>query len=89
MKEFKLCKTCKTPSACKSAGKCMGGKSGYAKGGMAKKPMNEGMKALKKEAPEVAKKMGYKKGGMAKMGYNKGGMVKCGASNPPAQKRSK
>ena len=44
--------------------------------------MNKGMKALKKEAPEVAKKMGYMKGGMAKkkMGYNKGGM--CGASNP-------
>ena len=40
------------------------------------------MKALKKEAPEVAKKMGYMKGGMAKkkMGYNKGGY--CGASNP-------
>ena len=57
--------------------------------------MNEGMKALKKEAPEVAKKMGYGYGGMTKkksgmmgggmakkrMGYNKGGM--CGASNPP------
>jgi hypothetical protein len=44
--------------------------------------MNKGMKALKKEAPEVAKKMGYMKGGMTKkkMGYNKGGM--CGASNP-------
>ena len=57
--------------------------------------MNKGMKALKKEAPEVAKKMGYMYGGMAKkkvmgmmsggmakkkMGYNKGGM--CGASNP-------
>jgi len=56
--------------------------------------MNKGMKALKKEAPEVAKKMGYSYGGMAKkkmgmmsggmakkkMGYNKGGM--CGASMP-------
>ena len=44
--------------------------------------MNKGMKALKKEAPEVAKKMGYMKGGMTKkkMGYNKGGM--CGASMP-------
>ena len=32
----------------------------------------------------------YSKGGMAKKsGYNKGGMVSCGASNPPAQKRSK
>jgi hypothetical protein len=43
--------------------------------------MNKGMKALKKEAPEVAKKMGYSKGGMTKKtGYNKGGY--CGASNP-------
>tara|TARA_B100001059_G_scaffold235543_1_gene281543 strand:- start:2314 stop:2460 length:147 start_codon:yes stop_codon:yes gene_type:complete len=44
--------------------------------------MNKGMKALKKAAPKVAKKMGYTKGGMAKkkMGYNKGGMAKCGAS---------
>ncbi len=43
--------------------------------------MNKGMKALKKAAPEVAKKMGYMKGGMTKkMGYNKGGY--CGASNP-------
>ena len=58
------------------------------------KKMNEGMKALKKEAPEVAKKMGYGYGGMTKkkmgmmgggmakkrMGYRNGGM--CGASNP-------
>jgi hypothetical protein len=57
------------------------------------KKMNEGMKALKKEAPEVAKKMGYNYGGMSKKkmgmmgggmtkkkGYNKGGY--CGASNP-------
>ena len=43
--------------------------------------MNKGMKALKKEAPEVAKKMGYMKGGMTKkMGYSKGGSVPCGAS---------
>jgi hypothetical protein len=56
--------------------------------------MNEGMKALKKAAPEVAKKMGYGYGGMTKkksgmmgggmakkrMGYKDGGM--CGASNP-------
>lgn len=61
------------------------------KGGM----MNEGMKALKKEAPEVAKKMGYGYGGMTKkksgmmgggmakkrMGYVHGGLA-CGASNP-------
>ena len=48
-------------------------------GGIAmKKPMNEGMKALKKEAPEVAKKMGYMKGGMGKKksGYMGGGMAK-------------
>ena len=55
------------------------------------KKMNPGMKALKKEAPEVASKMGYMYGGMAKKkaGYGKGGYVSCGASNPPAQKRSK
>ena len=35
------------------------------------KVMNEGMKALKKEAPEVAAKMGYKKGGAMKKGYHK------------------
>ena len=35
--------------------------------------MNKGMKALKKEAPAVAKKMGYNKGGY------------CGASNPAAR----
>ena len=62
------------------------------------KKMNEGMKALKKAAPEVAKKMGYMYGGMAKkkMGMAYGGMAKktnnmghgglaCGASNPPAR----
>ena len=44
--------------------------------------MNKGMKALKKEAPEVAKKMGYMGGGMTKkkMGYKSGGLA-CGASN--------
>ena len=80
---------------CKGKGCSHCGGTGYHnnmnKGGM----MNEGMKALKKEAPEVAKKMGYGYGGMTKkksgmmgggmakkrMGYNKGGM--CGASNPP------
>jgi hypothetical protein len=44
------------------------------KGGM----MNEGMKALKKAAPEVAKKMGMSK---KRMGFAHGGMP-CGASNP-------
>ena len=59
------------------------------KGGMMnKKPMGEGMKALKKAAPDVAKKMGYKHGGMThKKGYNKGGMANCGASVPGTQKR--
>lgn len=49
-----------------------------AEGGVMKKPMNEGMKALKKEAPDVAKKMGYNYGGMAekKSGYMGGGMGK-------------
>lgn len=59
-----------------------------AEGGMAKKPMNAGMKALKKAAPAVAKKMGYKAGGQAmhrmpdgtmmkgaKHGYKHGGLV--------------
>lgn len=53
MKDFKVCKTCTTPSACKASMKC---------GDMVKK---------------------------GKSGYSKGGMVSCGASNPPAQKRSK
>jgi hypothetical protein len=54
---------------------------GMMSGGMAKKPMNKGMAALKKAAPAVAKKMGYKHGGKVhKTGYNKGGMAKCGAS---------
>lgn len=48
-------------------------KTGYMGGGYAKKD----------------KGMGYMKGGMVKKGYNKGGYTKCGASNPPAQKRSK
>ena len=60
--------------------------------------MNKGMKALKKEAPEVAKKMGYSYGGMSKknMGYAYGGMSKkkmgykdgglaCGADVKPAR----
>ena len=45
-----------------------------------KKPMNAGMKALKKEAPEVAARMGYMYGGMAKKkkGMAYGGMMKKG-----------
>jgi hypothetical protein len=79
---------------CKGKGCSHCGGTGYHnnmnKGGM----MNEGMKALKKAAPEVAKKMGYGYGGMTKkkMGMMGGGMTKmkgykhggmpCGASNP-------
>ena len=79
---------------CKGKGCAHCGGTGYHnmnKGGiMGKKPMNEGMKALKKAAPEVAKKMGYMYGGMAKkkMGYAHGG-VSCGASNPPARPMKK
>lgn len=79
---------------CKGKGCAHCGGTGYHemnKGGI----MNKGMKALKKAAPEVAKKMGYTYGGMAKkkMGMGYGGMAKkanmmahggvaCGASNP-------
>jgi len=58
------------------------------------KKMNEGMKALKKEAPGVAKKMGYMYGGMSgkkKMGMRDGGLA-CGADVPaarPMKKKSK
>jgi hypothetical protein len=41
--------------------------------------MTKGMKALKKAAPAVAKKMGYKHGGMANIG----------ASRPATQKGTK
>jgi hypothetical protein len=71
----KVCPKCKGKGCSHCGG--TGYHEGMNKGGM----MNKGMKALKKEAPEVAKKMGYMKGGMSKkMGYNKGGY--CGASNP-------
>jgi hypothetical protein len=79
---------------CKGKGCSHCGGTGYhnnmSKGGM----MNEGMKALKKAAPEVAKKMGYGYGGMTKKksgmmgggmtkmkGYKHGGMA-CGADVP-------
>ena len=79
---------------CKGKGCSHCGGTGYHtaanEGGMMnKKPMNKGMAALKKAAPEVAKKMGYKKGGQAmhrmpdgtmmkgaKHGYMGGGMAK-------------
>jgi hypothetical protein len=86
---------------CKGKGCSHCGGTGYHdmnKGGI----MNKGMKALKKEAPEVAKKMGYTYGGMAKkkMGMGYGGMAKkanmmahggvaCGASNPPMKPMKK
>lgn len=79
---------------CKGKGCAHCGGTGYHemnKGGMmGKKPMNEGMKALKKAAPEVAKKMGYMYGGMAKK-HNKmaHGGVACGASNPPMKPMKK
>ena len=68
---------------CKGKGCSHCGGTGYHnnmnKGGMM---MNEGMKALKKAAPDVAKKMGYMYGGMSKkkdmkgMGMMYGGMAK-------------
>ena len=71
---------------CKGKGCSHCGGTGYHnnmnKGGMMGKKMNKGMKALKKAAPEVAKKMGYKYGGMTKkkdmmgMGMAYGGMSK-------------
>lgn len=86
---------------CKGKGCAHCGGTGYHEmneGGI----MNKGMKALKKAAPEVAKKMGYTYGGMAKkkMGMGYGGMAKkanmmahggvaCGASNPPMKPMKK
>ena len=83
----KMCPKCKG-KGCSHCGGTGYHKVGMAKGGdMGKKPMNAGTAALKKEAPEVAKKMGYMYGGMAKkkkMGYAHGGLA-CGASNKPSQ----
>ena len=61
----KVCPKCKGKGCSHCGG--TGYHEGMNKGGM----MNKGMKALKKAAPEVAKRMGYKHGGLA-----------CGASNP-------
>lgn len=84
------CPKCKGKGCSHCGGK--GYHTGMNKGGV----MNEGMKALKKKAPAVAKKMGYKHGGTVtkkgmsyggmakkKMGMNKGGMSNCGASMQP------
>ena len=76
----KMCPKCKG-KGCSHCGGTGYHKTGMAKGGdMGKKPMNAGMAALKKEAPEVAKKMGYMYGGMAKKkkGMAYGGMMKKG-----------
>ena len=74
---------------CKGKGCAHCGGTGYHnmnKGGI----MNKGMKALKKAAPEVAKKMGYMYGGMAKKHNKMGhGGLACGASNPPARPMKK
>ena len=83
------CPKCKGKGCSHCGGK--GYHTGMAKGGMMNKKMNPGMVALKKEAPEVAAKMGYKYGGMTKkkMGYAHGGSVKeanCGASMKPNRK---
>ena len=92
---------------CKGKGCSHCGGTGYHtamnKGGVMKKKMNPGMQALKKEAPDVAKKMGYSYGGMTKkktgmmgggmakkrMGYAHGGMANCGASMKPNGKTRK
>jgi len=77
----KVCPKCKG-KGCSHCGGTGYHKVGMEKGGdMGKKPMNAGMAALKKEAPAVAKKMGYMYGGMAKKGFKHGGLA-CGASNP-------
>ena len=67
----KMCPKCKGKGCSHCGGK---GYHNMNKGGI----MNKGMKALKKEAPDVAKKMCYKHGGMShkKSGYMCGGMSK-------------
>ena len=75
---------------CKGKGCSHCGGTGYHnmnEGGMMGKKMNEGMKELKKVAPEVAKKMGYMYGGKVKKMAHGG--VACGASNPPARPMKK
>lgn len=73
------CPKCKGKGCSHCDGK--GYHTGMNKGGV----MNKGMKALKKKAPAVAKKMGYSYGGMAKkkIGMKDGGMSNCGASMKP------
>jgi len=86
----KMCPKCKG-TGCSHCGGTGYHKTGMAKGGDMGKKMNAGMAALKKEAPEVAAKMGYMYGGMAKkkkMGYAHGGLA-CGASNKPSQAGTK
>ena len=86
----KMCPKCKG-KGCSHCGGTGYHKVGMAKGGDMGKKMNAGMAALKKEAPEVAAKLGYMYGGMAKkknMGYAHGGLA-CGASNQPSQAGTK
>ena len=84
-----ICPKCKG-KGCAHCGGTGYHKSKMNKGGVMGKQMNEGMKALKKAAPEVAKKMGYMYGGMAKKHNKMGhGGVACGASNPPARPMKK
>ena len=82
----KMCPKCKG-KGCSHCGGTGYHKVGMAKGGDMGKKMNAGMAALKKEAPEVAAKMGYMYGGMAKkkkMGYALGGLA-FGEYNKPSQ----
>ena len=84
-----ICPKCKG-KGCAHCGGTGYHKSKMNKGGVMGKQMNEGMKALKKAAPEVAKKMGYMYGGMAKKHNKMGhGGLACGASNPPARPMKK
>ena len=68
---------------CKGAGCSHCGGKGYHmgmnKGGDTGKNPNEGIAALRKVAPQVVKKMGFRHGGMAN----------CGASMKPGQKSSR
>ena len=80
--EEKMKKKC---PKCKGKGCAHCGGTGYHnmnKGGDMGKKMNEGMKALKREAPEVAAKMGYNYGGKVKKMKMAHGGLACGASNP-------
>lgn len=57
-------------------------KKGYKDGGMAKKDPNKGITALREEAPQAVKAMGFAKGGMASVDN-------CSASGAPMKSRTK